>query len=138
MTGDNHHMEVFAQLTRDQLPMAYYGTVVSRLEATRRYRDKAPVIRRDRGPGHLFCFTLREGDMVEYTPMGKEKGIWRVRGVTVESNGRLDLSAANDARLKADIKASGGLERPPVNVFMKAGGWKVTVNHLGEVHRCHE
>jgi len=122
VTGDNHHMEVVGETKGKKA--VYSGVVVSRLEAARRNRLKIPVVQRDHGPDKEFLFSLSEGDMVEW------KGrYWRVRGVTTQSNGMPILSPATDARLKAEAV----VERPTVNVFCKAGGRKVAVDHVGEV-----
>lgn len=137
-TGDNHHMEVVAELGKDGKPKRYRGIVVSRLDALRRFRNGKTVIQKDHGPGFEFCFTLREGDMVEFAPKGQSKELWRVRGVSVESNGRLDLSKATDARLKSDIIKFGPRERPSANQFMKQLGWKVQVSPLGDVSQAHD
>ncbi|MEP7367939.1 MAG: type II CRISPR RNA-guided endonuclease Cas9, partial [Acidobacteriota bacterium] len=136
-TGDNHHMEVVAELDKDGKPKRYRGIVVSRLEALRRFRRREPVIQKSHGPGFEFCFTLREGDMVEYAPDGALKELWRVRGVTVQANGSVILSRASDARLKKELAAS-DLPRPPANQFMKRGGRKVQVSPLGEVAQAHD
>jgi CRISPR-associated endonuclease Csn1 len=130
LTGDNHHMEVVAVQKRGKT--SYVGFVVSRLEAMRRRRMGEPVVKKDHGPDTAFLFSLSEGDMVRW------KGeLWRVRGVTLQGNGLLTLSRAQDARLKADIPKE-DLPRPTVNVFVQSGGRKVNVSPLGEVRDAHD
>ncbi len=131
ITGDNHHMAVFAIQKKGKTTCV--GDVVSRLEAVRRHAAGEAVVRKERGPDSEFVFTLSEGDMVRW-----KDGLWRVRGVAVESNGRLDLSPSTDARLKEDMKKSHALERPSANVFCTSGGRKVTVSPLGDVREARD
>jgi CRISPR-associated endonuclease Csn1 len=122
ITGDNHHMEIVALQSRGKT--SYVGKVVSRLAAVGRKREGKPVVQRDHGPNSEFLFTLSEGDMVSW-----KATVWRVRGVAVQSNGRLILSPASDARQKKDIE---NLESPSVNVFCCSGGKKIHVTPIGE------
>lgn len=138
VTGDNHHMEVIAELGKDGKPKRYRGIVVSRLEALRRFRRNQPVIQKDHGPGFEFCFTLREGDMVEYAPNSETKELWRVNGVSGGAQQRIKLTRAVDARLVQDKKKTGDLLEPSVNPFMSGGGWKVQVSPLGEIAQAHD
>lgn len=132
VTGDNHHMAVFAVQKKGKT--SYVADVVSRLEAVRRHSAKPPkpVVRKDRGPDAEFLFTLSEGDMVKW-----REELWRVRGVSVQSNGLLTLSRASEARLKADLDKT-DLPRPTINVFCASGGRKVKVSALGEVRESHD
>jgi hypothetical protein len=130
ITGDNHHMEVIAE--RKKGKTSYAGHVVSRLEAVRRHRDGLPVVQKEHGPDAEFLFTLSEGDMVRW------KGeLWRVRGVTAQSNGLLTLSRACDARRKRELDKT-DLPRPAINVFCAIGGRKVRVSALGEIREAHD
>lgn len=129
----NHHMEVIACLGDDGKIKRYSGIVVSVFEAMQRKMRAEPIIQKDHGPMARFLFTLSEGDTVEMRHDRDSLVIYRVRGVTGESNGRLDLCQISDARLKADIIKSGSRLRPPVNGLMNSGGRKVTISHLGEV-----
>ncbi len=128
--GDNHHMEVVAVQKKGKT--AYVGHVVSRLEATRRHAAGEPVVRKEHGPDTEFLFTLSEADMVVWK--GK---LWRVRGVSVQSNGLLTLSGASDARLKGDLDKT-DLPRPTINVFCSTGGRKVRVTALGDIQEAHD
>ncbi len=130
ITGDNHHLEVLAVLDTEGNPKSYKASVVSRLEANLRKKEKIPVVQRDHGPGIRFLFSLSEGDMVEYTPTGSTQQIFKVRGVSIEAGGRLTLCVATDARLKAKIEAK-ALPRPGISVFMRGYGRKVLIDHLG-------
>jgi hypothetical protein len=124
-------MAVIARSERGKT--VYEGRVVSRLEAAERNRLGKPVVQRDFGPDTQFLFSLSEGDMVIW-----KEDLWRVRGVAVESNGRLELSRASDARRKDLIKASGDLGRPSANVFCASGGRKVNVSSLGGYVDAHD
>jgi CRISPR-associated endonuclease Csn1 len=130
ITGDNHHMAVFA--VRGKGKTSYEGKVVSRLEAVRRHANGEPVVKKERGPDAEFLFTLSEGDMVRW----KEE-LWRVRGVSAQGNGLLTLSRAADARLKRELDKT-ELPRPAINVFCASGGRKVRVSALGEVREAND
>lgn len=130
ITGDNHHLEVLAVLNDSGQVKSHTAVVVSRLEANRRKKSETPVVQKDHGPGIRFLFSLSEGDTVEFQPAGSPMKLFRVRGVTTQSGGMLTLSEASDARLKAKIEAK-ALPRPGIPVFMKGGGRKVLIDHLG-------
>jgi CRISPR-associated endonuclease Csn1 len=129
ITGDNHHMAVFA--VRAKGKTSYVGEVVPRLEAVRRHANGEPVVRKDRGPDSEFLFTLSKGDMVRW-----REELWRVRGV--KSTTVVELSRASDARLKADSNKTGGLEATTINSFCKSGLRKVHVSALGEIREAHD
>jgi hypothetical protein len=104
------------------------------LEALERKRQGVPVVERIDEPGkRQFLCTLSEGDMVEGRRPGDERlRLWKVR--TVDKNGRVFLSAANDARKKDDIKKEHDHWEPTVNSLFNVGkARKVLVTHMGEV-----
>jgi CRISPR-associated endonuclease Csn1 len=129
VTGDNHHMAVFAVQKKGKT--AYVADVVSRLEAVRRNSAKPPqpVVQKGR-PDAEFLFSLSEGDMVKW-----KDELWRVRLVTGQEVG---LSRATDARLKAEIIKAHQLERKSVNELCKTGARKVTASPLGEIRESHD
>jgi CRISPR-associated endonuclease Csn1 len=130
--GGNHHMEVIAVDDGEGGVKRYEHVTVTRLEAAQRLKEKRRVVEREQGQGRRFVCSLSEGDLVEAKREGDgQKRVWRVRSVDV--NGRFALSAANDARLKADIDKAKGLWRPPVNVLFRARARKVLVDPVGRV-----
>ncbi|MFO0284593.1 MAG: type II CRISPR RNA-guided endonuclease Cas9 [Acidobacteriota bacterium] len=133
ISGDNHHMEVVAELDEEGKPKRWRGEVVSRLEANLRKREKRLVVNRNHGETTQFCFSLSEGDLVQFEAIPGDLRTFKVRGVSTESGGRLGLSSHLDARTKDKIKDDGGLLRPSVNVFMKGKGRKIRLDHLGRV-----
>jgi CRISPR-associated endonuclease Csn1 len=133
ITGDNHHMEVYAVLDQKGDPLKYQAVIVSRLEANRRHAEGLPVVCRDHGPSTKFFFSLSEGDMAMYAPDESGLRLFKVRGVSIDGGGRLELSEATDARLKDQIRKASALYRPGLSVFMKRKGLKVLVTPLGEV-----
>ena len=130
ISGDNHHMEVVA--IRKKNKTAYVGQVVSRLEAMRRHRAGEPVVCKASGDSE-FLFSLSEGDMVLW-----RDELWRVRGITEQSNGRLLMSRATDARLKKDMEVGTDLMTNNVNAICSSGGRKVSVSPLGEIREAHD
>ena len=131
----NHHMAVWAELGADEKPKRWFYEVVTRLEANLRHANACPVVQRERGPQTRFEFTLSEGDMVQARKSGGQPLIvWRVR--SVKENGQLVLSPASDARLKEEIRLGRDLWSPVLNGFMKGGGRKIRVTHLGEIEAC--
>ncbi len=133
VSGDNHHMEVVAELDGEGKPKRWRATVVSRLEANLRKRAGEAVVNRNHGKEARFCFSLSEGDLVEFAPDGINGQTFKVRGVTVQGGGMLVLSSHLDGRKKADIVADKSLLRPTVNVFMRGKGRKIRLDHLGRV-----
>ena len=127
VTGDNHHMAVFAIQKHGKT--SYVGDVVSRLEAMERQRKGLPVVRTERGPDAAFLFTLSMGDMVRWKDQ-----LWRVSGVT---GLQVELKRSTDARLKKEL-TSGEKPRPTINTFCAEGGRKVHVSRLGEAREAHD
>jgi CRISPR-associated endonuclease Csn1 len=130
VSKDNHHLEVLAILDENGNVKAYRSEVVSRFEANQRRRFKIPVVKKDHGEGIKFLFSLSENDMVEFAPKGSQTRLFKVRGVDTRSGGRLTLSGACDARKKESIEAI-DMPSPGIPVFMKGGGRKVLIDHLG-------
>lgn len=133
ITGSNHHMELLATLGINNEVKGYRSVVVSTLEANLRKREGLPVVQRDHGSGIRFLFSLSEGDMVEYRAPGEPTQICRVRGVSNQGTGLLVLSKASDSRLKAEIIKAKELFRPAAPVFLRHGGRKIQIGHLGDL-----
>ncbi len=138
LPGDNHHMEVWAEL--DLLtgaPKRWMHCTVSRLEAAKRHRQGLRIVQREHGPGSKFCFSISEGDMVLCPrSVGDPPRIWYVR--SVRARGDLVLSLATDARKRDEIRKTGGIWDVRLNTLMKLGARKVVVSPLGDVIEAHD
>jgi CRISPR-associated endonuclease Csn1 len=130
--GSNHHAEIVAEINSRGEIKRYRSEAITLLEAAERKRQGVPVVNRDDGSRGLFVCTLSEGDLIEARKPGDVASlIWRV--CSVRQSGQLDLTRANDARLKKDIAGSKGLWRPTIASIFSGGARKVLITHLGEV-----
>jgi hypothetical protein len=106
---------------------------VTTIEALRRKKEGAEVVRRDFGERSALICTLRAGDVLEASKDGRSAQLWLVR--TVKSSGQMVLHLLADARAKSEIEndEATGLWYLNVNTGFSAGARKVAVSHLGEV-----
>ena len=134
--ASNHHMAVYAVKVGDK--ERWEVEVVTRLEAHRRKRAGEAIIRRDRGDGSRFMFSLRSGDTLR---MRGEKGditfavVRSVSGTVVEALGCNDARPAKEVR--KDGARAGRMKLSPSSL-QRAGAERVDVSPVGEVTVSHE
>ena len=135
--GNNHHIEIYAELDDKGNETKWCGKVVSLLEAMNRKRKKLPIVNREHGENASFKFSLTQGNAIELTKE-KLKEIFIIRGISQRKNGSLviDYVRADDARLKKDIISSndwGCIQS--LQKMKKLGALKMTMSPLGESYR---
>ncbi len=133
---NNHHLEIVAEVDEAGNEIRWDGVPVNLLEAYERHRQGASVVKRDYADGTRFKFSLMGGDTVE-VPGGEETGLYVVRTIRAD-DGRIELARINDARLKDEIKKSGGWWTVTMDKLRKAQARKVLVDVLGKVHPAND
>jgi CRISPR-associated endonuclease Csn1 len=134
--ASNHHMAVYAVGEGEDERWAV--EVVTRLEAHRRKRDGEPIVRRDRGDGARFLFSLRSGDSLSLLDDNGSRALLVVRGVSGEG---IEALRANDGRPLKQVRAEGsggGRIRLTAARMRDRRVEKVDVSPIGEVTRSHE
>jgi hypothetical protein len=126
--GDNHHACIFeweenGTVKRD-------AEYVSRLEASRRLRDREPLVRRhhSKRPEARFVMSLCSGDLVLADFDGQERVM--VVSTLVSTQKRVHFVDARDARRSSDKKNIG---LSPNSLIEKYNVRKVTVDPLGRI-----
>jgi len=138
--GNNHHVEIVAELDADGKEISWQGFVVSRLEATQRAARNQPIVQRDHGEGYLFKFSLTGKDALEMDDSKGGRILFVVRTVSQDKHGYIKVEVVRhaDARRKEEIKAAGDwLTRSP-NELRKLSCRKVRVDLLGRVHPAND
>ncbi len=128
ISGNNHHVEIYAELGRDGNEKQWGGEVVPMLDALQRLRDREPIVQRDHGPLVEFKFSLAKGDTVELQDEGGRKSLWVARKIGAQ----VSLIPVNDAR-KIERYFS-----PRINGLFKRQARKVAVSPLGKVTEAHD
>lgn len=130
--ASNHHMAIF-ELEDGNGKARWVTEVVTRLEAHRRHRAGEPIIRRDRGDGSRFLFSLRSGDTIRLNGDEGQPQFVVIRSV---SGTAVEALAANDARPAQEVRAAGaagGRIKLSASSLQKRGAQRVDVSPIGEV-----
>lgn len=135
VTGNNHHMLIYAELDKDGNETKWVGEVVTLLEATERLKNRQPIVNRDVGPGRKFIMSIKGGDIFEMD-MGGERELLITR--TVPKTKQLDFARVNDARQKNVIKASHEWFSKKPNTLRTSNPVKLTVTPLGNLRRAND
>jgi len=135
VTGNNHHMLIYAILDKDGNDVKWEGEVVSLLEASDRLRNREPVVNRNVGRGKRFVMSVKCGDIFEMDIKGqRELVITR----TVPKTKQLNFARVNDARLKKDmLKTSSWFSKIP-NSLRTSNPIKFSITPLGELRRAND
>ncbi len=128
ISGNNHHVEIYAELGQDGSEKEWGGEVVPMQEAYQRLKAKKPVVQRDHGPLVEFKFSLAKGDTLELQEGYGQKALFVVRKIGPQ----VSLIPINDARRIEKYFS------PRINGLFKRHARKVTVSPLGEVSESHE
>ena len=110
----------------------WQGRLVTLMEAARRKKEHAPIVRRD-APGERFLFSLTQGDTIELDDPAGQRRLYIVRAI---SNDLVEFSAVNDARRKDHMKKSHDWGKRRVNALRALACRKLSVTPLGEVRNA--
>jgi hypothetical protein len=134
-TKGNHHLAIY-EMKDKKGNIKWDAEIVSQFEAMRRLRAGEPVVKRDRGEGSKFVYSLAGGECFEVT--NEETGE-RERFVARTISGRtVWFVPINDARLKKDIINSGDFRAKSVDPLRKLDFKKIVVTPLGEVRYAND
>jgi len=133
--GSNHHMAVVAVLNDKGEEVKWEGHVVTRLEAIQRKSRGEPIIQRvwedtEKGQKRIFKFSLRSGDTISIGN-GENQGTWLVSGVAASL--QIQLRPVNDARIQAEVKATGDYWQPKINSLREIDTKRLSVIPLGTI-----
>lgn len=134
--GNNHHIEIFAELDENGNELRWDGVVVSLFEALQRRKRGLPIITRDFGPRKKFKFSLACGDMVEMEAVKGVREVFVMR--SVDHTKEMAFVRATDARLKKDIRATGNWVRKLPTPLMLMFCRKVFLTPFGEVRYAND
>jgi CRISPR-associated endonuclease Csn1 len=129
--ASNHHMAIYEVV--EGTSRRWQAEVVTRLEAHRRKRFGEPIVRRDRGDGSRFLFSVRSGDTMRLKGEDGQPMFVLVRGVSV---GVIEAIAANDARPAQEVRkagAAGGRMKLTPSGLLRRGAERVDVSPIGEI-----
>ena len=133
--GSNHHIEILR--TKDKKgKVKYDGVVVSTLEATRRAKNKNPIIQKDHGPKKEFVFSLSINESVMIKLDDGKHHPFRVQ--------KMDTSTLVVFRPNTYAgKVSNSDKWPKIlrkypNSLMEMDAFKVTISPVGEVSVVHD
>jgi CRISPR-associated endonuclease Csn1 len=128
ISGNNHHVEIYAELDGKGNEKQWDGEVVPMMDAYQRLKAGKPIVQRDHGPLVAFKFSLAKGDTVELQGDDGQKSLWVVRKI----GSQVSLISVNDARRIEKYFS------PRINGLFKRRARKVAVNPLGEVTEAHD
>ncbi|RME70795.1 MAG: type II CRISPR RNA-guided endonuclease Cas9, partial [Planctomycetota bacterium] len=114
--GNNHHMEVWEETRGGKT--VWRWEVVTMLEAYRRVRAGEPVVRRDRGPGTRFLFSLGQGDCLRLTSPERGSELFVVKNISPR---QIEIGFLFDAR--------------PATVIRRIRD-RITISSTGRLQRC--
>ncbi len=134
--GDNHHMEIVAELDDDGNEIKWKGIIVSRFDAISRHSHGEPVIQTNHLPDGIFKFSIRKG---EYLMMNDDKDIRTIYRTLSVSERVLEFIEHTDARPSTTRrKIKGARITASVDAVRKRQARKVTVCPLGSVLPSHD
>ena len=128
ISGNNHHVEIYAELDGKGKEKQWGGEVVPMLDAYQRLKAGKPIVQRDHGPLVEFKFSLAKGDTVELQGDDGQKSLWVVRKI----GSQVSLIPINDARRIEKYFS------PRINGLFKRHARKVVVSPIGEVAEAHD
>ena len=128
ISGNNHHVEIYAEFDGKGNEKQWDGEVVPMMDAHQRLKAGKPIVQRDHGPLVGFKFSLAKGDTVELQEDDGQKSLWVVRKIGAQ----VSMVRINDARRVEKYFS------PRINGLFKRHARKVAVNPLGEVTEAHD
>ncbi|MDE3180077.1 MAG: type II CRISPR RNA-guided endonuclease Cas9 [Acidobacteriota bacterium] len=139
-SGNNHHIEIYAEINVDGSEGRWDGEVVSMLEAYRRKKAGKPVVERNFGPEAKFMFSLAPGEVIECDDGNNGRGLLVVRSVSEFTSGAIQIGFASpeDARLKKEMVAGRDFLRRGPEWLRQRDSRKVSASPLGEIHEAHD
>jgi CRISPR-associated endonuclease Csn1 len=135
VSGNNHHMLIYAELDDADNEVKWVGEVVTLLEAKERQRRNQPVVNRDLGPGKKFKMTIQCGDVFKMV-VGEKRELVIVR--TIPQSKQICFARVNDSRLVKDIKSSGDWLSKMPDTLRVSNPTKYTVDPLGRLRRAND
>ena len=135
VSGNNHHMLIYAVLDEEGKEVKWEGDVVSLLEAKERQKNNQPVVNRDVGPGRKFKMTIQCGDVFQMDFSGKRETVI-VR--TVPQTKQVFFARINDSRQIKEIKASGDWFSKLPNTLRTSNPVKLSIDPLGRLRRAND
>ena len=135
VSGNNHHMLIYAELDKNGNEIKWVGEVITLLEATERLKNRQPVINRNVGPGRRFIMSIKGGDIFD---MEIESIRRLVITRIVPQSLQLSFALINDARLSKDIKASHKWFSKMPNTLRTSNPIKLTITPLGNLRRAND
>ncbi|MCK5131944.1 MAG: type II CRISPR RNA-guided endonuclease Cas9 [Candidatus Sabulitectum sp.] len=135
VSGNNHHMLIYAELDKNGNETKWVGEVVTLLEATERLKNRQPIVNQDVGSNRKFIMSIKGGDVFEMDIEGARKlVITRI----VPQSLQLSFARINDARLSKDIKASHEWFSKRPNTLKTSNPVKLTITPLGNLRRAND
>jgi CRISPR-associated endonuclease Csn1 len=128
VSGNNHHVEIYAELDCDGNEREWGGEVVSMHEAYQRVKAAKAVVQRDHGPLVRFKFSLAKGDTLELQAQDGKGSLFVVKKIGPQ----VSMIPINDARRIEKYFS------PRVNGLFKRHARKVVVSPLGEVSEAND
>jgi CRISPR-associated endonuclease Csn1 len=141
LPGNNHHVEIFAQLDKSGNEIKWTGNVVSLLEATERARNKEQIVRRNNERNERFKFSLCCGDIVSLQQnQDVQDGLFIVRMISQESraSARVGLVPLEDARKLQDKNNPADYRRFVIDKLRLMKCRKVSVDPLGRITEAND
>lgn len=135
VSGNNHHMLIYAELDDLGNEIRWAGEVVTLLEAKERQKNGKPLIDRNVGTGRKFKMSLQCGDVLEMDING-ERRILVVRCIPLMQ--QICFVDINDARLKGEIRKSHNWYTKYPNSLRLANPKKLSVDALGNLRRAND
>ena len=135
VSGNNHHMAIYAELDEKGNDKKWVGEVVTLLEAKQRLKEGKPIVNRDAGPGRRFVMSVKCGDVFGMDfPTGRELVITRC----VPQMMQISFVRMNDARLQKEIKNSHEWFTKVPNTMRTSNPVKYTIDPLGRLRRAND
>lgn len=140
ISGNNHHVEIYAELDRNGNEREWGGEVVTMLGAFRRLKAGKPVVQRDHGPLVRFKFSLSPGEVIECNDKDGGRSLFVMRKASQLTSGQLQIGFAplTDARKAREIQISRAWLWANPNTLGERRPKKVVVSPVGEVSEAHD
>lgn len=135
VSGNNHHMLIYAEVDENGKEAKWIGEVVSLMEAIDRLKNKIPIVNLDLGPCKKFIMSISKGDIIEIDTIG-DRTLHLV--TSVDSDVRLYLVPLNDARQREVMKKQKSLIRKSPEPLRKLNARKYTITPLGRLKRAND
>ncbi|HVA01187.1 MAG TPA: type II CRISPR RNA-guided endonuclease Cas9 [Terriglobia bacterium] len=140
ISGNNHHVEIYAELDEHGNEGNWGGEVVSMADAYQRLKARKPIVQRDYGPLGKFKFSLAPGEVVECDDNKHTRKLLVVRSVSEFTSGVIQIGFVKptDARKKSDMIKSQGFIRIVPNRLREWHARKVDVSPTGEISEAYD